>query len=197
MLCATVAALLFAILSLAGCGKQQEALMLEVLSQGTEAETTQSSLPDVTEASVLVVHICGAVVSPGVYEVESDARLDEGIRLAGGFTDQADQTVWNLAQKLVDGEMYYIPTITETACGDFTEKSSDFSGEETDERLISINSASKAELMTLPGIGEAKATAIIAYREEHGSFTSIEQIMEVDGIKQSVYEKIKSYITVS
>ena len=85
MLRKVAAGCLFAVLSFAGCGKE-EALMLGTMPQETAAETKESTLPEVTEASVLVVHICGAVKSPGVYEVESGARLDEGIRLAGGFT---------------------------------------------------------------------------------------------------------------
>ena len=162
------------------------------------------------EASInkVIVDIKGMVVNPGVYEVDSTKRINDVINLAGGLTENADTSMINLA-KLVTDEMTIIiyskeeilekykeevcvcdcPIITNDAC-----INSDNSNLENN--LVNINTASKEDLITIPGLGEAKAEAIIKYREDNGNFKIIEDIKNVSGIGESLFEKIKDYITV-
>ncbi len=129
----------------------------------------------------------------------------EALEAAGGLTAEAAGGVLNQAQLLDDGQQVYVPTKKEAeegsalwpgsmanapAAGSAGQK------EGTADRKVNINQAAKEELMTLTGIGEVKAEAIIRYREEHGPFGSIEEIKEIDGIKDGVFQKIRDDITV-
>ncbi|MCC8029807.1 MAG: helix-hairpin-helix domain-containing protein [Lachnospiraceae bacterium] len=167
---------------------------------GTSAGSSSDG-GDTDESSVICVYICGAVRNPGVYEMAEPARVYQLVELAGGLTEDADEQSVNLAQFAEDGQMIWIPTEEESAAGvaapqeaESGTASSDSAGEESGK--VNINSADISELTTLNGIGETKAAAIVAYREEHGSFQSIEEIMQVSGIAEGTYEKIKDYITV-
>lgn len=124
--------------------------------------------------------------------------------MAGGFTDDADVTYVNLAQTVVAGEQIYIPTMEETNGISLSERDTDGipvqdapagTNVETDGK-ININTAGKDALMTLPGIGESKADAIIAYREAQGEFQNTEELMNIRGIKEGIYNKIKDLIIV-
>lgn len=138
----------------------------------------------------IAVYITGEVKSPGVYYVEEGARLDNLLDICGGVTDQADIEKLNLAQKLSDGEKITI-----------LKKEEDLSLEETEseileeEEKININEASKEELMSLDGIGEATANKIIEYRKEN-EFLIIEDIMNVSGIGEAKFDNIKDDICV-
>ena len=171
--------------------------------------TTESSAEDVAteevdvslqpeSVSVILVHVCGAVAFPGVYELEGGSRIYQLIELAGGFAPDAAKGYLNLAGSLYDGQKIVVPTVSEAEDDPYGEKEpvAETVGSVADDKLININTADKAQLMTLPGIGEAKATAIIARRTEHGAFRTKEEIMQVPGIKEAAYEKIKSLITV-
>lgn len=159
----------------------------------------------------ICVFLCGAVNQPGVYYLKEGARLYEGIAAAGGFTEAADEDWWNQAAVLSDGSRIQIYTREETKV--FREAGQDpgSSGENTDlagnravsdaadfaeaQGTVNINTATQEELQTVPGIGEVKAKAILTYREEHGEFSSAEDIQQVPGIKGKTYEKMKSYIS--
>lgn len=148
------------------------------------------------------VHICGAVRYPGVYEVPEGSRLYEVIVLAGGLCADACDHLVNQAQTVADGMQVYIPTVQEAQDGisgeDFSFGTECRTGSETENRdtRIDLNRATKEQLMTLPGVGETRAQAIIAYRETHGGFETIEELMEVSGIKQGVYDRLKEMIKV-
>ena len=148
-----------------------------------------------TAAQTVFVYVCGAVESPGVYELRADARVFEAISSAGGITEEAAPDAVNQARVIVDGEQIYVPTVEEassqTAGGGETTGTK---GKENEK--VNINTAGKEELMTLTGIGEAKADDILKYREEHGSFGSIEELMQISGIKEGVFNKIKDDITI-
>lgn len=133
------------------------------------------------------VHVCGCVNHPGLYAFSEGERIDAAIREAGGFTKKADEQSVNLAEILLDGSQIYVASIQEDKGG----KSVD-----NGEQKTNINVADKAQLMTLNGIGEGRALAIISYREEHGSFSSIEEIKNVSGIGEAIYDRIKNTITV-
>lgn len=138
------------------------------------------------------VQITGAVANPGVYEIGSDTRLFEVIELAGGLNDDAAADYVNQAQAVSDGQNIHIASISELD----TLESGEDNSEKSDDGKININSADKESLMNLPGIGESKADLIIDYRQSNGMFTSIEDIMKIQGIKEGVFNKIKDSITV-
>lgn len=165
-------------------------------------EETEKNTEKVQEERTLVVYICGAVAVPGVYELPEDARVIQAIEAAGGLLADADTVTVNHARKLEDGEQIRILTKEEAKemqdCAVVEEihgQASDGNGSgETDK--VNINLADETTLMTLPGIGQAKAAAIVAYRESNGKFTSITDIMKISGIKESVFSKIEDLITV-
>ena len=178
--------------------------------------TDRAELSDASseEAKTLVVHICGAVSAPGVYELPAGSRIIDAVEAGGGFLPEADEACCNLAEEIVDGCQIYIMTKTESCADGQTEKkagiqtSPDSDMQTTDRNvrsnsatalengLVNLNTADVAALMTLPGIGESRAKAIISYREQHGAFAQIEDIMKISGIKQAAFSKIKDKITV-
>lgn len=157
------------------------------------------------------VYVCGFVARPGVYEIYEGMRLFEAIELAGGFLPEADREWLNLAQPVSDGQRLYVCSSEETKEMTAAQRAGDVSGAETggqgaqgadekpsgtDSGKVNLNTADKDTLMTLPGIGEVKADAIIQYRTEYGAFKSAEDIMNIPGIKDAVYAKIEDRITV-
>lgn len=143
------------------------------------------------------VDIKGAVVSPGVYEVSDDMRVLDVVKLAGGLTEASDDKKVNLAEKLIDQMVIYIPEIGEEGFELVTQVStSDKSITEQDSKLININTSSASELQSLNGIGEKKAEKIIQFREENGSFKTIEDLKKVDGIGEKTFDSLKSQITI-
>jgi competence protein ComEA len=141
--------------------------------------------------SRLFVDIKGEINAPGVYEVEESSRVKDVILLAGGFTGQAEPNGVNLAQKITDEMVIYVPAKGEHVTG-LTSQTS-FSSEN---QVVNINNAPKAELETLPGVGPAKADAIIAYREENGLFQSVDELEKVPGIGEKSLEKLRDYISI-
>ena len=165
-----------------------------VISTSDEADSHFDSSDDSTKDDSntdIYVHICGAVINPGVYQVPAGTRVYQALELAGGSSDDAYLSGINLADKLADGQKVYIPAEGENAEGIL---STDSGGVQS--VMININTASEAELMTLPGIGQSRAKDIINYRVKNGFFESIDDIMKVSGIKEAAFEKIKDLIKV-
>ncbi len=185
VLCFVIAGILFTHLT----KKPSEQSGQSDVSPETETLPEEESTTQVL--AKVCVHVCGSVNHPGVYYLEEGARIHEAVELAGGMTENAAGDVINLAEIVSDGEKIYIPSEEEVAEG-----FSVTDPQEADDGLVNINTASLDELKKLPGIGDIKAEAIIAYREEAGRFDSIEDIMNVSGIKDSSYEQIKDYIKV-
>lgn len=148
-----------------------------------------------TVSKEIVVYVCGEVMSPGVYELTEGSRIYQLIDMAGGFTLDASTDYLNQADILRDGTKIYVPT-KEEAINMPPEISESLSGygDAYENGLININTASKEELMRLAGVGESKAMAIISYRQENGKFNSTQDIMQISGIKEGLYNKIKDYI---
>lgn len=185
-------------------------------AEPSAGSTDRTELSDASseETKTLVVHICGAVSAPGVYELPACSRIIDAVEAGGGFLPEADEACCNLAEEIVDGCQIYIMTKTESCADGQTEKkagiqtSPDSDMQTTDRNvrsnsapalengLVNLNTADVAALMTLPGIGESRAKAIISYREQHGAFAKIEDIMKISGIKQAAFSKIKDKITV-
>ena len=161
-------------------------------SQKSEEPAEKAERKKAEADSGTVVYVCGEVQASGVYELEQDSRVFEAIAKAGGLTENAAAEAVNQARVVVDGEQIYVPSLDEVkGAGVVSEVT-----ERTDDGKININTAEKEELMTLTGVGEAKAQSIIAYREEHGGFQSIEELMQIEGIKEGVFNKIKEDITI-
>lgn len=178
-------------------GVQPETDTVEESSQKQSGERENAGTE--TAAMELCVYVCGAVKDPGVYMLEPGSRVCDAIDAAGGLLSEASITYWNQAEQVYDGEMIEIPTAEEAKqLLESASQSIAAEGEDpaTTDSRININTASKAELTELPGIGDTKAAAIISYRETHGNFTSIEDIMNVSGIKEGSFEKIKDLIRI-
>lgn len=181
-------------LLLAGCGQTQETTVTELEETGSETiEEPEDTTKDTMEQGVIVVHVCGCVKRPGVYELPEGSRLYEAIEAAGGAGADAAADYLNQAAVAEDGQQIYIPSISEVQEG--TAGQEGIPGKQEDDK-VNLNTADADELMTLTGIGEAKAEAILQYREEKGGFRSVEELMEVDGIKEGVFNKIKDQIKV-
>ncbi|MBO4679569.1 MAG: helix-hairpin-helix domain-containing protein [Lachnospiraceae bacterium] len=179
---------LLILISLAGllcaCGERERISYAQEMY--TDEEDTALDLNE-SKASFhasVYVYVAGCVANPGVYIMPEGSRVYDAINAAGGVTEEGDESRMNLVNIIHDGDRITVPEY-----GSGGEKSDDDGA-----RLVNINSASVAQLTTVPGIGEAKAKAIIAYREKHGSFSRKEDIMKVSGIKEGTFEKIKDYI---
>ncbi|GAP06485.1 competence protein ComEA helix-hairpin-helix repeat region [Anaerolinea thermolimosa] len=138
------------------------------------------------------VFVTGAVANPGVYGIEPGGRVIAALQKAGGETFDADLSQVNLAALVNDGEKIYIPRKGEPLPVEYKSKSSTSTSNRVD-----LNKASLEELMQLPGIGQDRAQAIIAYRQSHGGFTSIEEITLVEGIGQGTLERLKDLIIIN
>ncbi len=146
----------------------------------------------------ILIHVSGAVNHPGVYTLAPDSRVQEAILVAGGFRQDAISQTINLAAHLQDGSQLWIPSTLDL------QQDADGSAEEiigpthlSSSKLVDINTATQAELETLPGIGPVLATEIVAYREAQGNFITIEDLQKVPGIGPATYEKIQDLIKVN
>ena len=186
-------------------------LMLALILRMHETSKADITLEDNSAPagnSEICVDIGGAVVKPGVYEVDPETRLYEVIDMAGGLLSNADTDSINRAEYVEDGEKIFIPSRAAEAPEDTEGQPEDISEDRTEEPsespeaittpgsgLVNINSASREELKTLSGIGDVKADKIIEYRSK-SRFRRKEDIKAVDGIGDSIYNKIKDSITV-
>ncbi len=166
------------------------------------------------KAGRIFIHVCGEVAAPGVYDLEEGSRIYQAVDMAGGFTEDAARDFLNMAESLEDGMKIQVPnrkeagewdsrkavTYPESAGRPEEKATADAGGAQERNNAgtakVNLNTAPKEQLMTLKGVGEARAEAIIAYRQEFGPFTRIEDIMEVSGIKEAAFQKIKEDITV-
>lgn len=185
-----------------GCSKTEEYVVAVEDAQAVEDDVAIDEDDRTDEVvTTIYVDVCGAVKYPGVYQLDSGARVFEALELAGGLTDEASVQAINQAGFLTDGQKLYIPTEAEWDAG-LTQDSiqnaanEQMPSESVDDGRININTADEAGLCELPGIGESRAQAIIQYREEHGDFKSIEEIQNVSGIKSGMFTKIKDLIKV-
>lgn len=175
------------------------AVQNSIAAAGKEPGLSADSSHREEDGALVYVHVCGAVKNPGVYALAEGSRTADAVLCAGDFLPEAARDYLNLAQPVKDGQKIYVPDRAEA---DRLPEGGIFSGEGSagqmpeEEPYVNINTASQGELMTLPGIGKAKADAIVAYRKEHGAFLSCEDLMQVPGIKENIYEKLRDAITV-
>ncbi len=175
------------------------------LTGAVEVDPDAFAGDDVTTTSALAtqgdfpVYLTGAVAKPGIYYLRDGAIMADAVNLAGGLTDEAAADYVNLARVLSPHEMLRIPTQDEIDSGNIPlPEISEVQARRSDPKseLVNINEADEDLLCTLPGVGIATAKSIIAWREEHGSFANIAEIMHVPGIKEARFNQIKDLIMV-
>ena len=195
--------------------EEPEMGVTEGLDAGQETEGIKvqedGSLED-GDGEVLEVtaYIHGCVKKPGVYSLPSGSRLYELVEKAGGFSKKARKDAWNQAVLVEDGQQYKIPSkkayrrsrkeaemAEAVSTGMTAQEASGENRVSVEPGKLDINSASREELLTLSCIGESKADAIVSYREEHGRFQSVEELMNISGIKEGVFRQIQDKITVA
>ena len=166
---------------------------------GDNIEDKGELTEDSTTADIdkVYVYVCGHVMNPGVYELDANDRICDALNKAGGVLEDGRGEVLAQAMPVTDGMTVYVPGMDEDieAIRNY-EDGEGVSGNNDQDDLLSINEMTKEEWLTLPGIGEAKASAIIDYRKEHSQFKSIEELKDVPGIKDGVFNKIKDKIKV-
>ena len=186
-----------------GPSEEKETLTITTIpdEQSEEINSADAANEQVEAVSIeeIMVDVKGAVHSPGVYVFTTENRVIDAIERAGGYTQEAETTAVNHAQKLQDEMVIYIPKIGE-------EMDQSVSGQvviapaasttESTAAQVDLNRADEAALTTLPGIGPSKAQAIIAYREENGSYKTIDDLKNVTGIGDKTFEKLKEFIVV-
>ena len=174
----------------------KEKVMVTNAVNTTRVEETTTMMPQ-----NCYVDIKGEVLRPGVYEFSCESRIQEVIKKAGGFTEEADETKINLAQKITDQMQMIVPNVNSKQEGGVTEgnsekgNSSNMILSNAKQGKVNINTATLEELQTIKGIGKKKAEAILQYRKEHGAFRSKEDLLQVKGIGKKALEAIESQVT--
>ncbi len=179
--------------------RSDEASVSDVHGAGDASSDDESSAKSSSAAEVYV-DVDGAVVRPGVYRLKDGARVSQAIDAAGGLTAEADVTGLNRASKVADGQKIYVPKVGEqqaaAAVGGAESSAATTPGAGSSSELVNINTASAAELQTLPGIGPSMAQSIIDERTKNGAFASVDDLMRVSGIGEKKLAKIKDCICV-
>ena len=174
----------------------KEKVMVTNAVNTTRVEETTTMIPQ-----NCYVDIKGEVLRPGVYEFSCESRIQEVIKKAGGFTEEADETKINLAQKITDQMQMIVPNLHSKQEGGVTEgnsekgNTSNTTPSNSKQGTVNINTATLEELQTIKGIGKKKAEAILQYRKEHGAFRTKEDLLQVKGIGKKALEAIESQVT--
>ena len=149
---------------------------------------------------IIFVQVAGAIKKPGILKMPAGSRVSDAMKLAGGAADNADISLLNLAESLVDGQKIYVPfkgEMSPAASQKVETKPASHATEKSKMKSpINLNTATKEELITLPGIGDVRAGDIITYRTQHGGFKKKEEVMNVKGIGKGIYAQIKDLIYV-
>lgn len=159
-----------------------------------EADRTKEDTTFYEPTTPIFADLKGAVVHPGLYRAEDGDRVQDIVMKAGGFQEDAAVDKVNLAQKVIDEMVIYIPKIGEESGFDW--KTNIGSSSQSEQGKINLNTADASRLETLPGIGPAKAQAILEYRDQVGAFKTIEDMKDISGIGEKTFEKLKEHITV-
>jgi competence protein ComEA len=186
-------AVLVVFIALANYARQAPATIAPPATAPGDARPSPDA-PAVVAGETILVHVAGAVHRPGLYEMPADARIADAVEAARGPRGRADLDALNLAESLTDGQKIDVPKVGEAAAV----TSPGAPSAPTDGApgaVIDLNLADQAALETIPGVGPVTAGAILAYRDEVGSFTSIEQLLEVTGIGPATLEAIRPYVT--
>ena len=160
----------------------------------SEKEVKKEEKEESPEQDLITVDVKGAVKSPGIYDLPVGSRVHDAVQKAGGLTEEADSKSLNLAQKVSDEALVYVPTKGEEAASQQT--ASGTTPSTSKEKKINLNKASLEELKQVKGLGGKRAQDIIDHREANGKFKSVDELKKVSGIGAKTIEKLKDYVTV-
>ena len=169
-------------------------LQAEVAAVSKDSSTEKEVKEEPFEQDLITVDVKGAVKSPGIYDLPVGSRVNDAVQKAGGLTEQADSKSLNLAQKVSDEALVYVPTKGEEAASQQT--ASGTASSTSKEKKINLNKASLEELKQVKGLGGKRAKDIIDHRESNGKFKSVDELKKVSGIGAKTIEKLKDYVTV-
>ena len=157
-----------------------------------EEKSQKSEAEEVVEKDLITVDVKGAVKSPGIYDLPVGSRINDAVQKAGGLTDNADSKSINLAQRISDEALVYVPTKEETTSQEAHSNASNTK----ENKKVNLNKASLEELKQVKGLGGKRAQDIIDHRESNGKFKSVDELKKVSGIGAKTIEKLKEYVTV-
>ena len=169
-------------------------LQAEVAAVSKDSSTEKEEKDESVEQDLITVDVKGAVKSPGIYDLPVGSRVNDAVQKAGGLTEQADSKSLNLAQKVSDEALVYVPTKGEESASQ--QAGSGTASSTNKEKKINLNKASLEELKQVKGLGGKRAQDIIDHRESNGKFKSVDELKKVSGIGAKTIEKLKDYVTV-
>ena len=160
----------------------------------SEKEVKKEEKEEPLEQDLITVDVKGAVKSPGIYDLPVGSRVHDAVQKAGGLTEEADSKSLNLAQKISDEALVYVPTKGEEAASQ--QATSGTTASTSKDKKVNLNKASLEELKQVKGLGGKRAQDIIDHREANGKFKSVDELKKVSGIGAKTIEKLKDYVTV-
>ena len=163
-----------------------------VSKDSTDEKEDGNQKEEVVEQDLITVDVKGAVKSPGIYDLPVGSRINDAVQKAGGLTDNADSKSINLAQRISDEALVYVPTKEEATSQEMPSSASN----NKENKKVNLNKASVEELKQVKGLGAKRAQDIIDHRESNGKFKSVEDLKKVSGIGAKTIEKLKEYVTV-
>ena len=169
-------------------------LQAEVAAVSKDSSTEKEEKEEPVEQDLITVDVKGAVKAPGIYDLPVGSRVNDAVQKAGGLTEQADSKSLNLAQKVSDEALVYVPTKGEEAASQQT--ASGTTSSRNKEKKVNLNKASLEELKQVKALGGKRAQDIIVHRETNGKFKSVDELKNVSGIGAKTIEKLKDYVTV-
>ena len=167
-------------------------LQTEVTTVSKDEKEDKNQKEEVVEQDLITVDVKGAVKSPGIYDLPVGSRINDAVQKAGGLTDSADSKSINLAQRISDEALVYVPTKEETTSQEAHSNASNTK----ENKKVNLNKASLEELKQVKGLGAKRAQDIIDHRESNGKFKSVDELKKVSGIGAKTIEKLKEYVTV-
>ena len=167
-------------------------LQTEVTTVSKDEKEDKNQKEEVVEQDLITVDVKGAVKSPGIYDLPVGSRINDAVQKAGGLTDNADSKSINLAQRISDEALVYVPTKEEATSQEAHSNASNTK----ENKKVNLNKASLEELKQVKGLGAKRAQDIIDHRESNGNFKSVDDLKKVSGIGAKTIEKLKEYVTV-
>ena len=167
-------------------------LQTEVTTVSKDEKEDKNQKEEVVEQDLITVDVKGAVKSPGIYDLPVGSRINDAVHKAGGLTDNADSKSINLAQRISDEALVYVPTKEEATSQEMPSSASN----NKENKKVNLNKASVEELKQVKGLGAKRAQDIIDHRESNGKFKSVDDLKKVSGIGAKTIEKLKEYVTV-
>lgn len=163
-----------------------------VSKDSTDEKEDGNQKEEVVDQDLITVDVKGAVKTPGIYDLPVGSRINDAVQKAGGLTDNADSKSINLAQKISDEALVYVPTKGE----DTSQATQSNASNSKENKKVNLNKASLEELKQVKGLGDKRAQDIIDHRDSNGKFKSVDELKKVSGIGTKTIEKLKEYVTV-